>query len=100
MMIDEPVALADVLAALRALPPILVRLADALERQDRPRVEPLVYRREEFAAALRISLVTFDRLRSAGRIPPPSLRLASAPAWTVQAVREWLAQQASRGGRP
>jgi predicted DNA-binding transcriptional regulator AlpA len=93
---DEPGALVDVLASLRALPPILVRLAAALDRQAAAGfVEPLLNRRD-VARVLRVSLAVFDRLRSAGRLPRPDVILSRSPRWRAATIRAWI----EKGGRP
>jgi predicted DNA-binding transcriptional regulator AlpA len=89
----EPITLDDVLSALRALPPILSRLAAIL---DRPAVDRLLCRRD-LADILGISLPELDRLRAGGRLPRPDLTLGRrSPRWRSETIRAYL----ERGGRP
>ena len=81
----------DVLDTLR-------RLADALDRQAAP--PRLAYRLSEIAAALGVSRRLLEQARAAGRLPKPDLRIGRVSLWTVETVRDWMAQQAPRrGGR-
>jgi predicted DNA-binding transcriptional regulator AlpA len=39
---------------------------------------------------------TIDRLRAAGKFPPPDLRVGRGPRWRAETVLAWI----ERGGRP
>ena len=51
---------------------------------------------EDLAAVLNCSRRLVERLRSAGRLPRPDLRIGKMPRWKVQTIREWI----DRVGRP
>ncbi len=91
----ETVALPEALAALMA---ILLRLANALDRQaeNRPGIEPLVYRFDELADALRISRRALERERAAGRFPRPDAIVGRMPLWKPETIRQWLDRGGSR----
>ncbi len=72
------------------LPPGVVRLANALDRWR------LTYRLDELAEALGVSRRTIERERSAGRFPPPDLKIGKAPLWKPETIRAWID---SGGGR-
>lgn len=44
-----------------------------------------------FARHLGISRRKFERLRAAGRIPPPDLTIGRMSRWEASTVREWKA---------
>ncbi len=84
--------------ALAALAVILPKLDATLGRlsKNASRVEPMAYRIDEFADAIRVSRRVFERERSAGRIPPPDRKLGKMPLWRRETIDKWLAE----GGRP
>jgi predicted DNA-binding transcriptional regulator AlpA len=91
----EPRVLTEVLDKLADILPGLQR---ALELQARPRVEPLAYRLDQLAEALGSSPRLIQKEVSAGRFPRP-LKLGRVSVWPVEALREFLAQQAAGGRR-
>jgi hypothetical protein len=76
----------DVLAALRALPPLLARLAGAL---DRPPVETLLTRKD-FARVIRVSTAVFDRLRAGGKLPIHDMYISRSHRWRADTIRAWI----------
>jgi predicted DNA-binding transcriptional regulator AlpA len=57
-------------------------------------VEKLVYRYNELASALGVSVRTLQRKKSAGQLLPPTMKIGRMPIWSREAVKDWL----SRGG--
>jgi predicted DNA-binding transcriptional regulator AlpA len=59
-----------------------------------PSIEPL-FSRSDFAAVLRLSLRSFDRLATGNRLPKPDVYVGDrSPRWFQATVRTWLEQQA------
>jgi predicted DNA-binding transcriptional regulator AlpA len=52
-------------------------------------LEPMVTT-EDFVALLRCNRRTFERLRSAGKLPRPDIQLGRMPRWRAQTIREWI----------
>ncbi len=57
-------------------------------------VQPLLTR-EDLCAVLRCGTATLDRLRAAGRLPRPDLRIGRSPRWRPETIRRWIEE----GGR-
>jgi hypothetical protein len=92
----EPGSLATALVELAKLPPLVTRLAAALDRQAAAAlVEPLLTRRD-LARVLNVSSALLDRLKAGGKLPPPDLMLSRSPRWRASTIRAYL----ERGGRP
>jgi predicted DNA-binding transcriptional regulator AlpA len=88
----DPPTLAEVLSELARILPGLQRAA--LELQARPRVEPLAYRLDQLAEALGLSPRLIQKSVAAGRFPRP-VKIGRVSLWPVEALREFLAQQAA-----
>jgi excisionase family DNA binding protein len=65
----------------------------AANRTDPAPLEPLLSL-DELAAILNISRRTAERLKSAGKLPTPTMFFGKMPRWEPAAVREWLGGQA------
>jgi hypothetical protein len=76
------------------------KLADTRDSQTAPPLEPLLGI-DDLAATLNCSRRLVERMRSAGRLPCPDLRLGRLPRWRVRTIRDWIDEQArnGRGGR-
>jgi hypothetical protein len=46
----------------------------------------------------RLGRRTIERLRSAGRLPRPDVRLGRTPLWKVETIRQWIDTIARNGG--
>ncbi len=55
----------------------------------RPAIEPLLSI-AELAAVLRCSRRLIERMRSAGKLPRPTLHVGRCPRWTAASIREWI----------
>jgi predicted DNA-binding transcriptional regulator AlpA len=53
-------------------------------------VEPLLIDRRELARLLSVGVATLDRMRAAGRIPPPLTFSSGCVRWRLDEVRAWL----------
>jgi len=58
-------------------------------------IEPLVTI-DGWTQILNVSRRSFERMRSAGLIPPPDVRVGRLPRWRPETVRRWI----EGGGRP
>jgi hypothetical protein len=91
--IVEPITLATAIAELND---VLGALRAVLDRREvAGLVEPLLDR-SDLGNVLKCSLVTLDRLKSAGKLPKPDLILGRSPRWRAESIRAFLA----KGGRP
>jgi len=94
----EPPAAPPIADALVELNRLLSRLAEALERSAAPPVDRLALRLGELAQSLGISPRLLQAEVAAGRFPRPR-KIGRASVWPVEALREFLSQQAAgRGG--
>jgi predicted DNA-binding transcriptional regulator AlpA len=50
----------------------------------------LTLRLDEVAATLGVSRRAIERLRSAGRFPPPDLTIGRMPLWRPETIRAWI----------
>jgi hypothetical protein len=84
-----------------ALVDTLRRLADALERLERPATPPRMgLSLREIAAALAVSPRLLQQQRAAGRWPAPDIRIGRLCRWSPASVMAHLGRQApGRGGR-
>jgi predicted site-specific integrase-resolvase len=55
-----------------------------------PPVQRLTWRIDDIVRALGISRRTFERERSAGRIPPPDLHVGKMPLWKPATIQAWI----------
>jgi predicted DNA-binding transcriptional regulator AlpA len=69
--------------------------ADGEHRTSTPEIDRLAYRLAELAEALGVSRRTLERERSAGRFPPPDLRIGKAPLWRPGTVQAWIEDQSA-----
>ena len=53
--------------------------------------------RRGFAALMGLGTSTFDKLRAAGRIGPPVIRLGGSVRWHRAEIEAWLAHRAPSG---
>ncbi len=53
-------------------------------------LDRLALRLDELAGSLGISRRTLERERSAGRFPPPDLKIGKAPLWKPETIRRWI----------
>jgi hypothetical protein len=51
---------------------------------------------DDIARRLKCSRRLVERLKSAGKLPPPDLRVGRMPRWKEETIRAWI----ERGGRP
>jgi predicted DNA-binding transcriptional regulator AlpA len=65
-----------------------VRLADS--------IEPLLSQ-EDLARVLNASRRTIERMRAAGKLPRPDLRINKMPRWKQSTIREWIDEQSRKG---
>jgi hypothetical protein len=77
-----------------ALIAVLVRLADALDRQADPRPEALVFRKPDAARMCGMSVRLWERLLSAGKAPKPDAFCGKCPVWKKSTLQAWI----DRGG--
>jgi hypothetical protein len=68
-------------------PADVVRPADA--------IEPLLSN-EDLTRILNASRRTIERMRAAGRLPRPDLRIGKMPRWLPGTIRRWLAEGGGR----
>jgi predicted DNA-binding transcriptional regulator AlpA len=55
---------------------------------------------DQWAAALACSRREVERMRSAGKLPPPDLTIGRSPRWKAETLRAWIdAQRPARGRR-
>src|SRR5271166_4219646 len=45
---------------------------------------------DDLAALLRCSRRLIERMRSAGKVPPPDLRVGRMPRWRAETIRQWI----------
>jgi predicted DNA-binding transcriptional regulator AlpA len=50
----------------------------------------------DLALVLNASRRAVERMRAAGKLPRPDLRVGKLPRWKPETIREWI----ERGGRP
>jgi len=86
-----------------------LRLADSIDRQPeapgpeaaRPKrtlpsgIEPLLSI-DDIAALLSCCRRLVERMRSAGKIPKPDIKIGKMPRWKAATIRAWI----ERGGKP
>jgi predicted DNA-binding transcriptional regulator AlpA len=58
-------------------------------------MEPLLSS-EGVAKLLNVSRRTIDRLRASGKLPKPTLYVATMPRWKASVIRDWI----DCGGEP
>ncbi len=66
---------------------------------DRPVVpiaDRLVWGLDDLSALTGASRRTFERERSAGRLPPPDKKIGKRPFWTPETIRRWIAEGGGR----
>jgi predicted DNA-binding transcriptional regulator AlpA len=51
---------------------------------------------DDLAAILRCSRRLVERMRSAGKVPKPDIKIGKMPRWKAATIRAWI----ERGGRP
>ena len=51
---------------------------------------------DDLAAILSCSRRLVERMRSAGRLPKPDIKIGKMPRWKPETIRRWIAE----GGRP
>jgi predicted DNA-binding transcriptional regulator AlpA len=61
-------------------------------------IEPLVGI-DEWAATLACSRREVERMRAAGKLPPPDLSIGRSPRWKAGTVRAWIDEQSRASGR-
>ena len=83
-----------------------VRLADTIPPPENPRpearparalpvgIEPMLSL-DDVAAWLNCSRRVIERMRSAGKVPKPDIKIGKMPRWRVETIRRWI----ERGGR-
>ncbi len=59
-------------------------------------IEPLLSL-DDLAAALSCSRRAVERLRSAGKLPAPDLKIGRCPRWKPETLRRWIDSQARKG---
>jgi predicted DNA-binding transcriptional regulator AlpA len=52
---------------------------------------------KDLAAILNCSRRVIERLRSAGKLPPPDLKIGRMPRWQPETVRRWIEQGGGAG---
>jgi hypothetical protein len=67
----------------------IIRDTTSLDRLRAAGVEPLLGV-ADWAAALGCGRRVVERMRSAGRIPPPDCHIGKMPRWYASTLREWL----------
>ncbi len=83
-----------------------VRLANVVNRPEDPPPEakrgptlPAGFERmfsiDDLAALLSCSRRLVERMRSAGKVPKPDIKVGKMPRWRVETIRRWI----ERGGR-
>ena len=83
-----------------------VRLANAIDPPEDPRPEPKhgptlpagferMFSIDDLAALLSCSRRLVERMRSAGKVPKPDIKVGKMPRWRVETIRRWI----ERGGR-
>ncbi len=53
------------------------------------RIEPMMSL-DDLAAALNCSRRAVERLKSAGKLPPPDLKIGRMPRWRPETFRRWV----------
>ena len=62
---------------------------------------PRVVTLDSIAEALHVSRRTIERMKSAGKLPRPDLRVGRLPRWRALTIAAWIDQLGpARGGRP
>jgi len=51
---------------------------------------------DDLAALLSCSRRLVERMRSAGKVPKPDIKIGKMPRWRVETIRRWI----EGGGRP
>ena len=84
-----------------------VRLANAIDPPEDPRpeakpgralpagIEPMIGI-DDLAAILSCPRRLVERMRSAGKIPKPDIKIGKMPRWKAATIRSWI----ERGGKP
>jgi len=77
-----------------------LRLADSIDRRpEAPAtghiIEPMLSI-DDLAALLSCSRRLVERMRSAGKVPKPDIKIGKMPRWRVETIRRWI----EGGGRP
>jgi len=73
------------------------RLATSVVRLALAGLEPVI-EIDDWSVLLGCSRRAVERLRAAGKLPPPDLKVGRCPKWLPTTVRTWLEKQ-KRGGR-
>jgi predicted DNA-binding transcriptional regulator AlpA len=68
------------------------KATDSASHEARPAapVERLTLRLKEVARSLGVDRRTVERQRSAGRFPPPDLKMGKMPLWKPETIRSWI----------
>ena len=72
--------------------PVINSLTDEASRNKPQTVPRLTYRLNDLATALGVSRRTIERERSAGRFPPPDLKIGKSPLWMRETIVRWIAE--------
>jgi len=84
-----------------------LKLANAIDPPEDPRpenkrgptlpagMEPMLSI-DDLAALLSCSRRLVERMRSAGKVPKPDIKIGKMPRWRVETIRLWI----ERGGKP
>ncbi len=80
--------------------PGLPRLAGSIDRQPQAPaaghiIEPLLSI-DDLAALLSCSRRLVERMRTAGKVPKPDIKIGKMPRWKAATIRAWI----ERGGKP
>jgi hypothetical protein len=59
---------------------------------------PLLARLNDLPSLTRLGKRTIERLRAAGKLPRPDLRIGRTPLWKLETIREWINTLARDGG--
>lgn len=70
--------------------------AAAPDRLVVPIADRLLWGLDDLTAMTGASRRTFERERSAGRLPPPDKKIGKRPFWTPATIRRWIAEGGGR----
>jgi hypothetical protein len=70
----------------------LAALRAALDREARPRPEPLAFRKADAARMCGMSVRLWERLLAAGKAPRPDAYAGKCPLWIRASLERWVAQ--------
>jgi hypothetical protein len=63
-------------------------------------IEPLLARLDDLPSLTRLGKRTLERLRAAGKLPRPDLRIGRIPLWRIETIRERIDILSRDGGVP